>query len=348
MKIAILEPHLGVFGGIRRMLELSNRLIRRGHEVIFYHSNGAPCTWMECLAQTKPDMEILEDSFDVVIHNDPTRRDFELARDANAKLKVFYCLGLYEKELMLSGFHPRKLLFWRGIARRTHWMKMGILGNDLVLSNSSWVQRWIQENLGVKSVLMIGGVNVEMFHPVDIARDPAHFRILYSGDLRPSKGTAYIEAALEIVRTELPHVVTNTYAGKGIPQMEMAAAYSWADLFVDAQIAGGWSNPVLEAMACRLPVVCTDNGGVEDFAFHERTALLVPMHDSKALAAAILRMANDPVLREELREHAYRHSQTFSWDESAVRLESVLKDALGQGAMVSDSQRRLQDAMSVR
>ena len=330
MKIAILEPHLGVFGGIRRMVELANRMILRGHEVIFYHSDGAPCTWMECLAQTKPDVEILNDEFDVVIYNDPTHHDFDLARDAKAKLKVFYCLGLYEKELMIPGFNPKKLLFWRGIARRTHWMKMGILHNELVMSNSTWMHRWIQENLGIQTTLLIGGVNLEMFHPVAVPRDPDHLRILYSGDARPSKGTKYVEAALEIVHKELPNVITNTYAGKGIPQSGMAEAYSWADVFVDAQIAGGWNNPVVEAMACRVPVVCSDIGANEDFAFHERTALLVPIGDSKALAAAILRLAHDPALREQLAENAYRHSQTFSWDRSAANLEAVLTNALGK------------------
>lgn len=68
----------------------------------------------------------------------------------------------------------------------------------------------------------------------------------------------------------------DTYCGKGISQEKMAEKYSSADIFVEASWQAGWNNPVAEAMACKVPVVCTDIGGVKDFAFHEKTALLVP------------------------------------------------------------------------
>jgi hypothetical protein len=54
MRVAFVEPHLKLFGGIRRILELSNRLTDRGVEVTVFHPAGTPCEWMECRAPVRP------------------------------------------------------------------------------------------------------------------------------------------------------------------------------------------------------------------------------------------------------------------------------------------------------
>jgi hypothetical protein len=330
MKIAFIEPHLKVFGGIRRILELSNRLTQRGHDVTIYHSDGSPCTWMECRAELKPALDILRGEHDVIIFNDPTKHDVDLTCLANATLKVYFCLELYNKQLILPGLSPRKLLWWKGATRRTLVLKKALMNNDLLLVNASWIKNWLQENLGLESFLLLGGVNTEVFHPIPVTKDPNVLRILYSGDPRLRKGTQVVEAALKIVQTQLPNVVFETYYGKGILQSQMAKIYSSADIFVDGQFSAGWNNPVAEAMACKVPVVCTDIGGVQDFAFHDKTALLVPQHSSEAMAEAILRLAHDPELRQRLSENAYQHICTFSWDDSAEKLECILEDGLKQ------------------
>ena len=114
--------------------------------------------------------------------------------------------------------------------------------------------------------------------------------------------------------------MVETYHWKGLPQSEMARMYASADIFVDGQWHAGWNNPVAEAMACKVPVVCTDIGGVADFAFHEKTSLLVPARNPKAMANAIIRLVRDESLRNSLSERGYRHIVQFDWDESARKL----------------------------
>jgi hypothetical protein len=53
MKISFIEPHLKVYGGIRRIIELANRLTKRGHDVTIFHSDGSPCGWIKCVAKVK-------------------------------------------------------------------------------------------------------------------------------------------------------------------------------------------------------------------------------------------------------------------------------------------------------
>lgn len=324
MKIAIVEPHLELYGGIRRIMELSNRLVRLGEDVTIYHPAGTPCTWMEGLAPTRPLTTLKDDHYNVVMFNDAP--DYRVVRRARADLRVYYVLDLAEHE-KLTQFNPK--IFWMKKGR-TLSTKRALQMPFLRIANATWMQRFIQEALGLECELLLGGINRDVFHPVDVPRQSGGFRILCSGDPRERKGTATVEAATAVVRQRFPDVELDTYYGQGIPQSELAERYGSADLFCDAQSYAGWNNPVAEAMACGVPVVCTDIGGVSDFAVHEETALLVPVNDAREMASAIGRMIEDAPLRGRLRAAALERVGAFDWDISARQLKALLEARLVQ------------------
>lgn len=66
----------------------------------------------------------------------------------------------------------------------------------------------------------------------------------------------------------------------------------------------GLCTSLLDAMACRVPIVATDTGGVPDLVKNEETGLLVPPRDPAALAAAAVRLLTDAALRDRLRSRA--------------------------------------------
>jgi len=322
VRISFVEPHLELYGGIRRVLEFSNRFVARGETVTIYHPSGQACTWMECRARVRPLFELHADAHDVVIFNNPP--DYPHVRRARARLKVFYILELYDRDRLLR-FDPK--IFWPRKGRMLS-LKRSLQMPFLMVANATWIQEWLREHMRIESELQFGGLNRELFHPVAGARvEGGVFRVLCSGDRREHKGTASIIEAI----AELPKgrpVELETYHGKGIPQAQMAAVYARADLFVDAQWHAGWNNPVIEAMACGTPVVCTDIGGVRDFAHHERTALLVPIRDPAAIASAITRMIDDNALRERLVANALVEVKRFDWDRAADEfLEKLYRHA---------------------
>lgn len=63
--------------------------------------------------------------------------------------------------------------------------------------------------------------------------------------------------------------------------------------------------PLLEAMACGIPVVTTAAGTAADIIVNEKNGLLVPFGDYQALKAAIARVLNEPGLAERLRKAAW-------------------------------------------
>jgi glycosyltransferase involved in cell wall biosynthesis len=67
------------------------------------------------------------------------------------------------------------------------------------------------------------------------------------------------------------------------------------DLYVQASAREeGTSNSILEAMAAGRPVVATDVGGNREVVRHGETGLIVPPHDTDALASALAGLLADP------------------------------------------------------
>lgn len=322
MKIAFLEPHLELYGGIRRIIEFANRFVDRGIDTLIFHPTGGTCRWMECRAETRPTSALFDENYDVLIFNEP--HYYRMVRRARAALKVHYILGLYERERLIS-FDWK--MYWprRG---RTMSLKRCLQLPFLHVSNSTWMQRWLREHAGIETKLQLGGIDRSVFRPVSGQREEDSFRILCTGNPSEIKGTATVLEAVERVRERHPQVEIATYHGRDIPQSDMAACYGGVDLFVDAQWHGGWNNPVLEAMACGTPVVCSKIGAVEDFAFHGRTALLAPVRDVAAFAAAIERVITDAPLRKGLAAAALEHVARFDWDASADEFLEMLSQGV--------------------
>lgn len=320
LRFAFIQPALGVYGGARRIVTMSNLLVERGHDVRIFHPEGTPCEWMPCAAEVLPTERLREDAYDVALFNFAPQ--LEDARRARARVKLFYVLGLYQKELMVGW---RRVLLLRGKFSRQALLRECLQGEFHLLCNSSWMQRWLAENLSLESQLVLGGVDHDLFHPeAGPGPDGVAPRLLYSGDHRDDKGSDVIERALATVRRRRSESVVETYHGRGLSQPEIAAAYARANVFVDAQKSGGWNNPVIEAMACGAPVICTDIGAVQDFAHHDKTALLVPVGDPSALAAAIERLLADPALRARLRAAAIEAARRFQWSEAIDRFLEVV------------------------
>jgi len=216
MIISFVEPHLEVFGGIRRVLEISNRLVDMGEKVVIYHPKGTPCDWMTCKAQVKPLHEVLRDKHDVIVFNDPPH--YRIVRRADARLRVFFVLGLYDRTRLerftLKIFWPKK--------GRVVSIKRILQLPFLKITNATWMQKYLRERLNIESELVLGGISRDIFHPVDVEKNPETIRILCSGDPRVYKGTKTIKEAVSLVRKKYPNVILDTYYGKGIPQNLMA------------------------------------------------------------------------------------------------------------------------------
>jgi len=197
-----------------------------------------------------------------------------------------------------------------------------------VLPDSDWQGEWLKEQAGIQCGPGWAGVNFEQFHPVKVKHDKDHPRVLCSGDPRERKGGDTVRAALDLVQAAKPAVVVDSYWKRGIAQDKLAEWLCMGDVFVDGHRRAGWCNPVAEAMACGVAVVCTDIPATRMIAEDEVTALVVPVDDSLAMARAILRLLDEPLLRARLSCEARRQIAAWDYDIIAARLEAALEDKL--------------------
>ncbi len=307
LTIGVLEPHLRRYGGIRRMVEFANRLVDRGHTVVFYLPDGAEmsCTWMPCRAKVKPMRSGFDDALDVLIFNHEPQWHL-LDHFTNARRRVFYALHygrLYDKEGS-----------WESLRAPV----------DLQLANSAWTATQIEAETGHRPTVVLGGVNRETFHPYDTARK---VKLLCSGDARrPWKGTDTIEAAARIAGVPL-----EGYSGKDLSQAALGRAYASARVFAVGSWFEGFCQPGLEALACGTPLVTTDNGGCLEYAFDEETALVVPPREPEAMAEAITRLLSDRALSSRLSNAGLALvDREFNWEQRTDAFEELL-DGLSAG-----------------
>ena len=112
-----------------------------------------------------------------------------------------------------------------------------------------------------------------------------------------------------------------------VPQEDLPALMSGARLLAMPSLYEGFGLPVVEAMACGTPVVCSNASSLPEVAGH--AALLVDPLDVEALAATMERVLGDDKLRAELIERGFERARKFSWERCAHETLAVLEEAGG-------------------
>jgi glycosyltransferase involved in cell wall biosynthesis len=104
---------------------------------------------------------------------------------------------------------------------------------------------------------------------------------------------------------------------------DLPALYRGAQLFVYPSLYEGFGLPVLEAMACGVPVITSDRSSLPEVAGD--AALLVDPTQPEALAAAMASIINDGELRQSLRAKGLIRAREFTWDSVAQKTLAVYR-----------------------
>jgi len=104
-----------------------------------------------------------------------------------------------------------------------------------------------------------------------------------------------------------------------LPHHEVKRALSAADVFVLATSNEGWANVILEAMACRLPVLATDVGGNAEVVRDGSLGAIVPFGDSTSLDAAL----DQALSRDWDRDGIAAYAKANSWN---LRVETLTRE----------------------
>lgn len=208
------------------------------------------------------------------------------------------------------------------------------------------IAEWLAEvaaGIGALPVAHVPNAIDPSLYPLAVApedRVPSRVAMLWHTKAWKRSGDGL--AALALVREQVPDLSVSVFSvfprpadapewvdwHEGATADEVADILNEAAVFLSPSEAEGWPLPPAEALACGAALVTTDIGGVRDYAHQERTALLVPVGDVEAMAAAVLRLVRDRELRLALSHAGSRLiREEFTWGTSVQKLEAILSRA---------------------
>lgn len=236
---------------------------------------------------------------------------------------------------------------------------------DILLADSESTRRDLIELLNVppdRAHVIYGGVDCA-FAPVTDESALRFVReryaagrpyILSVGTLEPRKNYPALVRAFAAARREanLPHVLV-IVGKKGwmyesifstieelrlegsvllpgfVPDEELPALYSGADLFALPSFYEGFGLPALEAMACGTPVVVSNVSSLPEVVGN--AGILVRPTEVDALAGAICQVIGDSVLAQRLSKDGRGQASRFTWEGAARSLLQVYNGAARPG-----------------
>lgn len=219
------------------------------------------------------------------------------------------------------------------------------------ISNSSWLQGQLEDYLRRHSIkekvhCCINAVDLDVYRKLDTKRmDTAGnvVRIIsYGGNNMLWKGFAEMAEAMALARRKLPELTLEwlVYGNASLPPDnsvapytklgflqpgELVKAYNEADFLLSASWYESFPLFPIEAMACGLATITTQQG-TEDYAAHGETAEVVKERDIDSIANAIVKLATDLPYREMLAQRGYQAAQRFSWPSSVNAMEEILNE----------------------
>ncbi|UOG76578.1 glycosyltransferase family 4 protein [Hymenobacter tibetensis] len=113
-----------------------------------------------------------------------------------------------------------------------------------------------------------------------------------------------------------------------VSEEELVQLYAAAFATVYVPYFEGFGIPIIEAQACASPVITSNLSSMPEVAGD--AALLVDPLNPVAIAAGLLRLWQEPLLREQLIEKGLLNTQRFSWDKSAAALWQAIASVAGR------------------
>ncbi len=262
---------------------------------------------------------------------------------------VPYIDTVYGEEVYLSKrYHVTNILKFL-----LHWSS-----NIITISNATYRECLNIELSESKLDIIPFGVDTSFYKPVNVVKNKEIFQILSVGYLIERKGFTYLISSIKEVLKEHGNIKLNI-VGSGpeeqkiknhitnlnleehveiisnISDEELLKMYNSSDLFVLPSIVDSQGNTeglgvvLIEAMACKLPVIGSNIGGIPDIVEDGVTGLLVPQKNVSELSKSINKIIENPDISERIAEKGYKMVKSnFSWERIAKDYIDVYKSQL--------------------
>lgn len=103
-----------------------------------------------------------------------------------------------------------------------------------------------------------------------------------------------------------------------------------ADCFAFPSKREGLGMAALEALACGVPIVATDNRGTREYVVHNRNGYMCTLGEREQYKEAILKLMNDEENRNKMKKNCVKTANEFSLEATDKIMRKIYKGALKQ------------------
>ena len=233
-------------------------------------------------------------------------------------------------------------------------IKAEYMVSDYLIVPSRYAKRtFVEKGFDPRKIFVVPyGVDLEHFsraadHDL-VAQQDGKFRILYVGQIIPRKGVHYLIQAfnqldignaelllvgslddtmrsfMEVALKENPRIKHFHH----LPKLELSQLYNSGSVFVLPSLADSWGLVVLEAMACGLPVIVTENVGSGEAVEEGINGYIIPIRNVEALKEKLLYLFETPDVRARMSQAALRTIDNYTWERYGQGIIKVYKEII--------------------
>ncbi len=193
------------------------------------------------------------------------------------------------------------------------------------------------------------GIDLDEFYPINLDRfkniNDRKIVIGWVGNSAWESGTEDFKGVNTILKPVIEELIEEGYPvekyfadrqERMIPHDEMVNYYSKIDLYVCTSKIEGTPNPVLESMACGVPIISTDVGIVPDVLGKKQKEYILKERTKECLKERIIYLLEHYEELEKLSQENIENIKNWSWDVITKRMKKFFDKALKEGCHEKD------------
>jgi len=239
---------------------------------------------------------------------------------------------------------------------------------DQILSGSTYTLNLLKQLFTLEdnkiSLFFENGIPKSFLQLSGVKQPGDKVRLLFVGRLVPYKGADLVIEALGRLEPSLRNQLALTIVGDGserqelerrvnelglqevvtftgwVKQHETREYYSQSDLFCFPSVREFGGAVVMEAMACGLPCIVVNNGGIAEYVTDEtgfRIEPISPEYVIAEMAKKIQLLVENGALRQQMSIKAIEKAKEFEWSEKAKQMVGIYTDLVRQKNLQSKS-----------
>lgn len=199
-------------------------------------------------------------------------------------------------------------------------------------------------NLPADKITVVGNGISKHFKPEGDRFQPGFSYLLHVGNTKAHKNvarlieafaTAKIDNSIHLILTgennatlqkliQQYHLTNRVHFQTNLSDEKLATLYRGASAFCLPSLYEGFGIPLLEAMACGVPIITSNITSLPEVA--SDAALLIDPYQVESIRASIEKIFTDATLRNTLIAKGFQQVKNFSWDKTASKVQKILEE----------------------